>query len=325
VRGPRLGVLPLSAADGAFAGLRPEDNLGQALAVLADDANTSVLIGVPHAEPEYAGATFAWPGTVSGDADPGSAATSIHSTRAGAHAGTSLSSGCDADGDGTGDLLVGAWGDDMGLTGGAAYLVRGPLAGAAPALEAAAAIYVSATPGAAAGSKVLLADLDASGRCDVLIGAPGEGNGGVVYGFLDRSEGELTLDQADFRAVAAHPGDSVGTAFTASDQDGDGYLDLWIGAPGHDEAGDGSGAVFIVYGPPQGAIVLDETQPRLLGRAEGDHFGAALASGGDLDGDGSHDVAIGAWGRGMDAENNRGAVFVFRNADVEAELGDGGP
>ena len=52
--------------------------------------------------------------------------------------------------------------------------------------------------------------------------------------------------------------------------------------------------------------------PVSLGRNEGDHFGAALAAGADLDGDGSHDVAVGAWGADGE-DDDEGAVYVIRN------------
>jgi hypothetical protein len=317
VRDVRPGRRSLADAYGArISGSRPLDNLGQAVAVVRPAAGAApvVLAGVPHAGATYQGAALLFRGAVAGAVEADGAFASVESGLDGAHAGTALSGGCDTDGDRASDLLVGAWGDDDGATGGAAYLLRGPIEGTRELADAEGS-YVSVSPGAAAGTRVLLADLDDDGSCDVLIGAPGEADArGAIYGFFAPASGRFQLDEADFRILGAAPGDHVGQAFAAGDQDGDGVLDLFVGAPGHDAAGSLSGALYVVYGPPSGAIALGESSPRVLGLHEGDQFGAAIAAGADLDGDGSHDVAIGAWGREADADHsNSGAVFVLRN------------
>jgi hypothetical protein len=300
----------VETGDDARAG-ETSGNFGIALAFAPESSSDVLLVGAPHLGRGYEGAVVAFRGATSGSVSLADRSALLDTTVVGAHAGTALATGCDVDGDREPDLLVGAWGDDSGATGGSAHLVRGPVS--SRSLDHAYADFVSSVPGAAAGSGVLLADLDADGRCDVLIGAPGEHErAGAVYGFFAPAPGEHDLLEADFRIRGGTAGDSLGGALAAGDQDGDGVLDLWLGAPGHDEAGSESGAVYLVYGPPRGEIVLSSRQPRMLGLDADDHLGSALAAGHDLDGDGSHDVAIGAWGADAPGGNS-GAVYVLRN------------
>lgn len=312
VRARGAGTRSLSSADARFAGGGENDDLGRGLAI-AEAPASALLVGVPHLAPGSAGGAFVWRGDVSGDVALGSADAVVRSDAIGAHAGTALDASCDADGDATPDVLVGAWGDDSGETGGAAYLFRGPIDGATT-WDDAIASFVSDEPGAAAGSRVALADLDADGRCDVLVGAPGAGgSAGAIYGFLAPHGGERHVRDADLRVSDGAPSDGVGLAFAVGDQDGDGSLDLWVGVPGRDDGGPERGAVYVLHGPVSGAVAIRDLVPVLRGTADGAHFGAAIAAGADLDGDGSHDVAAGAWGVADGASDRVGAVYVLRN------------
>ena len=86
------------------------------------------------------------------------------------------------------------------------------------------------------------------------------------------------------------------------DFDGNGFDDLAIGTPDEDVGAasvDAAGAVNVLYGratglSARGDDLWTQDSPGVRGVAEdGDHFGAALASG-DFDGDGFDDLAIGA-------------------------------
>ncbi|MFZ5480713.1 MAG: integrin alpha, partial [Myxococcota bacterium] len=108
----------------------------------------------------------------------------------------------------------------------------------------------------------------------------------------------LTSHAAEFRGVAE--GDGFGAAIASlGDRDGDGLAELLVGAPEAD-------AVYLLAGDSltQGG----QTAPGdawLEGEA-GDAFGYATALAGDLDGDGTPDVAIGAPGR----DDHAGAAVV---------------
>src|SRR5262249_12821426 len=102
--------------------------------------------------------------------------------------------------------------------------------------------------------------------------------------------------------------DQLGAAIAVGDFDGDGYMDLAVGAPGNNP----DGAVFLwkgVAGAPTGRpgrlVAWTVLKPSDAGVSVG-QFGFALAAG-DFDGDGRTDLAVGAPGTGSED----GAVFVY--------------
>lgn len=126
--------------------------------------------------------------------------------------------------------------------------------------------------------------------------------------YLPLITGEMATTSADSATVEA-----AANAGTKADFNGDGYIDLAIGAPfegiGTAEA---AGAVHILYGTAQG---LKKTKNQLWhqnssgipGNAENpDLFGEALAPG-DFNGDGYADLAIGAPGE----DNFAGVVHIL--------------
>ena len=105
---------------------------------------------------------------------------------------------------------------------------------------------------------------------------------------------------ATYGAQSPH---GFGAALGTGDFDGDGYADLAVGTPASGITGDDptrplvQGEVSIFYGGPAGLTAVGSqtwTQGALgLSTAVGDWFGASLA-GGDFDGEGHDDLAIGA-------------------------------
>ena len=192
----------------------------------------------------------------------------------------------DVDGDGYGDLLVGAVGE--GLTPGRAHLYAGTASGVASAPSRSltgAGRYASAVAGAG--------DVDGDGYADVAVGA---------YG-VSSEAGEVRL----FPGGPAGIGDTPSTTLTgpdgagaqlgislvgAGDLNGDGYADLVVGAP----ATAGSrGSIHVFHGGASGlAATPDVSIPGI--NAGAGFFGQALAGFGDGDGDGFDDLAVGAFG-----------------------------
>ena len=111
--------------------------------------------------------------------------------------------------------------------------------------------------------------------------------------------------------------DQFGSAVSnIGDLDSDGVQDLAVGAPFDDDDGDDRGAAWILFMDDDGSV---DTESKISGDEggfggdldDGDLFGSGLAGIGDLNGDGTFDLAAGA----PKHDDNRGAVWVlFLNA-----------
>jgi hypothetical protein len=111
--------------------------------------------------------------------------------------------------------------------------------------------------------------------------------------------------------------DHFGSAVGAGDFDGDGFLDLAVGAFTENVGSvQTAGAVNVLYGTADGLSTLDnqfwtQDSPGITGNAEGgDGFGEALASG-DFDGDGYDDIAIGVPSENVAGVFDAGALHVL--------------
>ncbi len=194
-----------------------------------------------------AGAAFLMLGTASpSDADL-SDAIEYEGEAAGDEAGNAVANAGDANSDGYDDILIGASAAESGS--GEAYLVLGGAAPTATSLSAAIK-FSGAVVFDYAGSSVSAAgDLDQDGYGDMLVGAPGSDSGGndagaafVVLGGSTLASGTLTSDIE----LSGAAGDYAGFAVSgAGDVDGDGYLDVVVGAP---FAGGDAGAAYFVLG-----------------------------------------------------------------------------
>jgi len=229
----------------------------------------------------------------------------------GGQAGFHVGAAGDLDGDGYQDVIVGAFQDATnGPAAGAAYVVYGPIAAGPIHLgpDADAKLLGELTGDFAAEGFAGVGDLDSDGFDDFVIGAPGRfppaqpgvpapGAAYVFYGGKERLSGTMSLAEADAKLVGESDVDFAGlTIASAVDLDGDGRDDLVVSAPRDPEEGPAAGAVYILYGHKKrlsGTISLAEADAKLMGR-RGDLAGFRLDRAGDLDGDGSEDLVIGA-------------------------------
>lgn len=93
-----------------------------------------------------------------------------------------------------------------------------------------------------------------------------------------------------------------------TDLDGDGHDDLAVGAPYEDHAAVGSGAVHVFSGAT-GDLIF--TRPGVADRSGS--YGWSVADAGDVDGDGTSEIVIGAVDAGFD-EAEYGAAFLVSGA-----------
>ncbi len=116
----------------------------------------------------------------------------------------------------------------------------------------------------------------------------------VIYG--QSAQLSSTPTMVKFRGLASY--DNTGRSVAAGDINGDGYDDVVIGAFSNNDAGDGAGAVYVVYGESatMATRTLDDASVvQITGEEADDEMGLGLAVG-DLNGDGFGDIITAATG-----------------------------
>jgi hypothetical protein len=208
--------------------------------------------------------------------------------------GASVASAGDVNGDGFGDVVVGApapmltGGPPPTLRPGSVHLYLGGVAG----LSTTATMVLAGPDGIAGafGNSVASAgDVNGDGFADVVVGAPGVAmNSGRAYVYLGSANGLSATPL--MLAATSSLNDRLGeTVSGAGDVNGDGLGDVIVGAAG---TMSNRGAVYLflgtVSGPPQTVVTLMNPD------SGSSTFGESVACAGDVDGDGLADVVIGS-------------------------------
>ncbi|MFZ5479016.1 MAG: MopE-related protein, partial [Myxococcota bacterium] len=207
----------------------------------------------------------------------------------------------DVDGDGDGEFVVGAYGEDSAGSGaGAVYLVSGP-ADSGGVLSSATMTVLGESASDHLGYAVAGgADLTGDSVLDILVGGSAWSFGGAEVGaaavFSADASGSVSATAAEATLIGAAFDDAAGASVDVGDLDGDSAWDAIMGATGPDHAGSGSGAVYVFLGPLSGDIDASGADVRLTGESTYAAAGYSVASGGDVDGDGLADLVVGAIG-----------------------------
>lgn len=157
--------------------------------------------------------------------------------------GGALSTG-DADGDGDLDLVISEWRSDS-FRGSVRILVDEDGALAARELLSVAGQIENQNFGAV----TLVADFDGDGAADLAVGAPGRYRPGVVYVFPGPLSPSTRFEDAEMWRSNCPGDDRFGNALAVVDTDGDGSLELAVGARYCRREAAAGGAVFVIRDP----------------------------------------------------------------------------
>ena len=273
------------------------------------DGYGDILVGVPRHGQGLAGEgkVFVYFGAASGpNAHPGWTASG---GQAGAHFGHSLAGIGDVNRDGWDDIVVGAPDEDHGETDeGRIAVFFGSAAGPSASPDwRAESDQAEAHFGASVASA---GDVNGDGAPDIVVGAPfyedHEEDDGHAFVYLGSLSGPEAIP--GWVGECHQPFAGFGTSVSGvGDVNGDGFGDLLVGIPRHDEGRILQGAAYLFVGAAAAPLLSYDSTT--LGARESALFGTSAAAAGDVNGDGFADLLVGA-PQDDDGESGEGRAFV---------------
>lgn len=257
------------------------------------------------------GIAFVYYGSSSGL--PITANWTAESNQAGAWFGNSVSATGDINGDGLGDVVIGAnFYDGEVMNCGAIFVFYGSTSGLS--LTANWTIESDQANAYFGWSVSAAGDVNGDGYSDVIVGSPFYQNGqteeGRAFVYHGSSGGLSTV--ANWTAESDQAGAYFGVCVsTTGDVNGDGYSDVIIGADRFDNGQIDEGKVYLYLGTSSG---LESTcRWSKESNQEGAHFGQCVSTAGDVNGDGYSDIIVGAYSYDND-QTNEGRAFVYHGS-----------
>jgi len=263
------------------------------------------------------------------------------------YTGTAVASVGDVNGDGYGDVAVGANGSDTGGTSsGAVYIIWGKTSGTLIDLNSLGTAGYKIVGGAA--SDYLGSSLANLGNLlggdslnDLLIGAPTATGAGRAF-VLQMENRSTQMNLSSFNAgsgvgfLISNPSGDAGLGTNVAnigDINADGKTDMMVGAPWFDPASrTDAGAVFVVFGKTTTTVTvtaLGTAGFQINGAIASAGLGRGLAGLGDINGDAIPDLLVGASSDTASGRTTAGVTdVVFGKASTStvdmAALGTGG-
>ena len=172
-----------------------------------------------------------------------------------------------------------------------------------------------------------IGDLERDGVIDLAVGTPLDDDGGTdrgaVWILFMNDDGTVDIEQKISDTEGDLPlttilddNDQFGSAVAElGDLNGDGFLDIAVGAPLDDDGGTDRGAVWILFlnddGTVQSTQKIADSRISLIDILEdNDQFGGAIANIGDLNNDRIDEIAVGAR-LSDDGGGDRGAIWIL--------------
>jgi hypothetical protein len=255
-----------TGASASYLGEAADDNAGVSVSGAGDvngDGLDDFLIGAPRNDEggSNAGQTYLIFGKTSGwsmDTNLSSADASFLGENEEDTSGYSISGAGDVNGDDYDDIIISSEGNDEGETNaGQTYLVLGKGSGWAKDtdLSASDASFFGENVDDFSGYSISGAgDVDGDGLDDILIGVPGNDDGGTSCGqtYLILGGGlsmHTDLSASDASFIGENEEDRCGnTVMGGCDLNGDGIADIVIASPTNDENGDSTGETYVITG-----------------------------------------------------------------------------